>query len=69
MIIGDRIRYYRKQRGYTQREFAKKLCISTQAVSKWENGHTFPDLPTFIRIADLLYVSLDDLAGTEYLRR
>ncbi len=69
MDIGKRIRYYRQQRGLTQRDFAKKLCISTQAVSKWENGHTFPDLPTFIRIAELLYVSLDNLAGTEYLQR
>ena len=36
----DNIVRFRKSKGYTQEELAKKLNISSQAVSKWENGIT-----------------------------
>ena len=35
--------------------------VSSQAVSKWENGHSLPDILTIARIAGVLGVSCDDL--------
>ena len=61
MSIGERIRFYRTQRGLTQQRFAEKLFVSSQAVSKWENGHSIPDILTIARIAGVLGVSCDNL--------
>lgn len=40
----DNIVRFRKSKGYTQEELAKKLNISSQAVSKWENAQSLPDI-------------------------
>lgn len=61
MSIGERIRHYRTIRGYTQGFLASRLCVTTQAVSKWENGHSLPDAITLSRIAGVLGVSCDTL--------
>ena len=53
----------RKLRGMTQEELAETLDISRQAVSKWENGESVPDMDKLIRLGDVLGVSLDELAG------
>lgn len=53
----------RKLRGMTQEELAEKLDISRQAVSKWENGESVPDMDKLIRLGDVLGVSLDELTG------
>lgn len=38
MNIGNVIKKYRKELGYTQEEMAKRLGVTTPAVNKWENG-------------------------------
>ena len=51
--IGNRIRELRKARGMTQEQLAELIGISFQAVSKWENNITLPDIslvPTLARI-------------------
>ena len=50
-VLGERIKALRKARGITQGDFAKKLCVSFQAVSNWERGIAPPDLDNLIRIA------------------
>lgn len=55
----------RKEKGMTQGELAKKMGISAQAVSKWENGLGLPDVTLFPMLAEILDVSLDDLFGVE----
>lgn len=45
----------------TQQELAKKLFITRQAVSTYENGIRHCDLDTLIRITQILGISLDDL--------
>lgn len=54
--IGKNIAFLRKDAGFTQEEFAEKLGISAQAVSKWENGHNLPDIENLMLIAELLNV-------------
>lgn len=38
LLIGSRIQEYRKKAGLNQEEFAEKMGVSRQAVSKWERG-------------------------------
>lgn len=45
--------------------FAEKFNISAQAVSKWENDLSAPDISILPMIADLFNVSLDELLGRE----
>ena len=65
MNIGERLRRLRLQRSLTQEELADHLSVSRQTVSKWENGDCMPDVDKFIRLSDLLEISLDELAGRE----
>lgn len=59
--LGAKISSYRKLKGMTQEELATRLNVSGQAVSKWENDLSIPDLPVLIELADLFQVSLDEL--------
>ena len=61
--IGHYIQHLRKSAGMTQKELAAKLNISFQAVSKWENGETLPDMENMIALAKLYNTSLDELVG------
>lgn len=60
-LIGKKITKYRKKRDWTQRQLAKQLSVSHQAVSKWEKGKAVPDLETLIAMARLFGVSVDQL--------
>lgn len=55
----------RKEKGYTQASVAEKLSVSSQAVSKWENGDSMPDVSLLGDIADLFGVTIDELFGRE----
>ena len=48
--IGKTIAGLRKEKGWTQIEFAQKLCVTDKAVSKWENETSFPDISQFLLI-------------------
>lgn len=61
MDISGKLRRLRKQAGYTQGQLAEKLNISPQAVSKWENGIAYPDLPFLPVLAEIFDVSIDEL--------
>ena len=45
----------------TQEELAAKLAVSAQAVSKWENDITCPDVMTLPKLAELLGITVDEL--------
>lgn len=62
-IVGENIARYRKEQGLTQEDIAKKLNISCQAVSKWENGYSSPDVSLFPSLASILSVSIDKIMG------
>lgn len=63
-LIGNQITKFRKARGLTQEELGRSVGVSTQAVSRWENGGA-PDITLLPAIADRLGVSVDALFGRE----
>ena len=63
--LGQRLSRLRKNLGLKQEDIAEKVNISAQAVSKWENDLSAPDISTLPALADILNVSLDELLGRE----
>ena len=61
--FGNRLAEIRKQHNLTQNDIAEKLDISPQAVSKWENDLTSPDIDTLIKLAEIFNISIDELVG------
>ena len=57
------LRIARKRLGLSQRDLAKALGLSQQAIHKYENGIAEPDITTLSRIAAHLHVSTDYLIG------
>lgn len=53
----------RKEKGLTQAEVAAKLNISAQAISKWENGESMPDVSLLGDIAEIFDTTIDALFG------
>ena len=63
MTIGEKIKELRKKNDLTQEKLADYLCVSYQAVSKWECGLSSPDLSLIGPLTKLLQVSADELLG------
>lgn len=63
--IGERICYYRQLKKMTQEEFASRIGVTPQAVSKWERGNGLPDVNVLAGIASVLDVSADTLLGLD----
>ena len=61
--FGQRLTRLRKAKGFTQEEIADKIGISPQAVSKWENDVSSPDISIIVSLSDILEVSTDELLG------
>ena len=59
--LGLKISEYRKRREMTQDDLAYRLNVTPQAVSKWENDLSIPDLPILIELSKLFQVTLDEL--------
>lgn len=60
-IIATNLRYLRNKNRLSQEEVAEKIGVSRQAVAKWENGDSLPDIINCDALADLYDVSLNDL--------
>ena len=71
MKIGSNIAALRKEKGITQEELANALGVSAQAVSKWENNSSCPDVSLLTVIADYFGVTVDALlrSGAEEITR
>ena len=63
--FGTRLANVRKQHNLTQNDIADRLHISAQAVSKWENDLTSPDIDTLIKLSEIYDMSMDELIGKE----
>lgn len=59
MMMAERLQRLRKEHHFSQEELAEKLQVSRQAVSKWENGQTAPDLNNIIAMSNLYEVTTD----------
>ena len=60
LYIGSRIQEYRKKAELSQEEFADKIGVSRQAVSKWERDKAYPDLDRLVCICEILDVQMDE---------
>ncbi|MFD3286935.1 helix-turn-helix domain-containing protein [Lactobacillus johnsonii] len=70
MTFGKTLKERRSQLDLTQQEVAKKLYISRQTISNWENGKSYPDLDMLIKISDVYHVSIDSLLkGDQELKK
>lgn len=63
--IGSKIKKARLDAKLTQEDAAESLHVSRQTISNWENGKTYPDIISVIRMSDLYSVSLDLLLKEE----
>lgn len=62
--FGRKFSEQRKIKGYTQEQISEKLNVSPQAVSKWENDLSYPDITLLPDISKLLDISIDELLGS-----
>lgn len=62
-MLSENIRSIRKAKGLSQEEFAIKLYVVRQTVSKWERGLSVPDSEMLIRIAEILETPVSVLLG------
>ena len=62
-MLSQRIRELRVAQGYSQVTLAKRLGVSKQAVSNWENDNIQPSIEMLLRLAQLFSVSTDYLLG------
>lgn len=60
-MIGNRIKELRTKKGTTQEAVANVLGVSPQAISKWEQNTTMPDISILVPLADYFGVSVDYL--------
>lgn len=63
MNLGNNISEKRKAKGMTQEELAANLGVSPQAVSKWENNLSCPDIALLPELSKLFGISVDELLG------
>lgn len=66
MLLNEKISIIRKMNNLTQEGFAEELGVSRQAVSKWENGASVPDVQLLLRIADFYNLTLDQLVRDDF---
>jgi len=62
-IFSERLRKLRMGERYTQPAIAERIGVKTQAVNDYEHERSVPSFDVLIRLADVLQVSLDYLAG------
>ena len=67
--LGNKIARLRKEKGYTQEEFSQLLDVTAQAVSKWENDLSCPDIMLLPKISQLLGISIDEMLGNPVLQK
>ncbi len=65
IYISEKIKQLRTERGISQEKLAQYLNVSYQAVSKWENGNTYPDISLLPEIACFFGVTVDELLQVE----
>ena len=65
LTLGEKIKELRKRDLRTQDELAYALGITPQAVSRWENDGSYPDMEMIPAIANYFNISIDELFGYE----
>ena len=66
MSLGSNICFLRKQKKYTQEQFAEKMGVTRQTISRWESGEVVPELSKLIEICDVFICKLDALVKENF---
>lgn len=61
MTFGEKLKMFRKNANLSQEQLAEKLCVSRQAITKWESDNGMPDVTNLQSIAKLFDTSIDSL--------
>ncbi|GAB6434004.1 MULTISPECIES: helix-turn-helix domain-containing protein [Bacillus] len=61
MSLGEQLKKLRESKGFSQEDVAKKIGVTRQAVYKWENGKSYPDIDNLILLSEMYNVTLDEL--------
>ena len=61
MEFREKLQLLRTDMKLSQEEFANKLDITRQSITKWENGQSFPDIQNLIQLSEIFRVSIDRL--------
>ena len=61
--LAERLQLFREQRKLSQTRLAELIGVSARVYNRWENGDATPHWESIVKIADLLGVTLDELAG------
>ncbi len=61
MELGRQIRKYRNEFDISQDELAKRVYVSRQTISNWENDKNYPDINSLLRLSEIFHVSIDVL--------
>ncbi len=61
MEIGNQIKKYRNELGFSQEELADKIFVTRQTISNWENEKNYPDIKSLVMLSSLFDTSLDNL--------
>lgn len=67
--IGSNLKQLRQQKGLTQEQLADIFGISPQAVSRWENNTSYPDITLLPGLAMFYNTSVDAIVGMDEIRR
>lgn len=67
--IGENIKQLRLQKGLTQEQLADVFGVSAQAVSRWENNTSYPDITLLPGLAIYFNTSVDAIVGMDEIRR
>ena len=57
MSLGSNICFLRKQKKYTQEQFAEKMGVTRQTISRWESDEVVPELAKLIEISDFFHAA------------
>ncbi|MGM2510404.1 helix-turn-helix domain-containing protein [Bacillus cereus group sp. BceL035] len=61
MNLGELLKKLRESKGFSQGDVAKKIGVTRQAVYKWENDKSYPDIDNLILLSEMYNVTLDEL--------
>lgn len=67
--IGETLRQLRLQKGLTQEQLAEVFGVSAQAVSRWENDTSYPDITLLPGLAMFYNTSVDAIVGMDEIRK
>ncbi|MCR8980734.1 helix-turn-helix domain-containing protein [Brevibacillus laterosporus] len=70
MSLGQQLKKFRELKSLSQEDIAQKIGVTRQAVYKWENDKSYPDIDNLILLSELYNVTLDELLkGNESFKK